>query len=527
MSDQPTTFSSLGLPEAIVAALTARGISAPTPVQAGVIPLALTGIGGAGGDILAQARTGSGKTLAFVLPLATAFASGECKRAWVVCPTRELAQQVAREAALVIGPGQVATLIGGAPAYEQRRELARKPKLVVGTPGRMCDHLSQGTLAADAEVLVLDEADQMLDMGFKDELDVLVKDLGQGVARWFFSATFPPAVEDAVERWLDKPREVRLDIRQGSSHVPQKFVLTERRGELPALVRLLQVLEPPRALVFTRTRLGVDEAAQGIALAGIEVGGISGELTQEARERVLGRFRQGKIAVLVATDVAARGLDVQGVSHVFNLGLPVGSSSYTHRIGRTARAGADGEAWTVLSHSERSRFLRLVAIAGCKAVQADVPTATTIVDSQRKRLATRVQESLGEGLALPKEFTELVAAHGADTVLAAIVHRLVPDAAKEKEYVRAAAPTRSSGAMTDLFLGVGQDDGVTPASIVAMVCRGAEIQGSQLGKMRVHPRHTQLAVVSDAAERVMSAVLHYRGRRIPVRQDRAGPSGSR
>ena len=512
-------FADLGLPEFLCAQMAARGITVATPVQAGVIPLALAGMGKEGGDILAQARTGSGKTLAFLLPLAAAMQAGECARAWVVCPTRELAQQVAREGALVLGQDRVATLVGGSPWPQQSRELSRKPPLVVGTPGRMCDHLQQGTLKADAEVLVLDEADQMLDMGFKDELDTLVKDLGQGVARWLFSATFPGVVADAVERWLDNPRRVKLDEQAGASHVPQKFVTTGRGQELAALVRLLQVLEPARALVFTRTRLGVDEAAQAIALAGIEAGGISGDLTQEARERVLGRFRQGKLPVLVATDVAARGLDVQGVSHVFNLGLPVGAASYTHRVGRTARAGAAGEAWSVISNGDRGRLLRLAQLGGCRPVYAEVPTAGAITAAKRARLATRIGESLGESLKLPAEFNPLVEAHGAEAVLAALVHRLVPDAAKEMPAPARAHTTRGANEVVGLFLGIGLEDGVSPAAVVAMVCRAANIPGHRLGKLRLHPRHCLLEVPADAVESVLGAALHYRGRRIPVRQD--------
>jgi ATP-dependent RNA helicase DeaD len=531
MTQRPATFADLGLPADLLAHLSSRNIATPTPVQAAVIPLALDGLGGeaegaerGGGDLLAQARTGSGKTLAFLLPLAAAVRAHECRRAWVVCPTRELAQQVSREAALVLGERAVATLIGGAPFGPQARELSGNPPLVVGTPGRMRDHRDRGTLAADAEVLVLDEADQMLDMGFREELDALVKDLGSSVARWLFSATFPPAVADAVARWLDKPREVRLDVRQASSHVPQKFVTTHRGGEVAALVRLLQVLEPARALAFTRTRVAVEETVQAIALAGIEAAGISGDLTQDARERVLSRFRDGKLPVLVATDVAARGLDVQGVSHVFNLGLPVGSASYGHRVGRTARAGAEGEAWSIITASERGRLLRMAASVGSQPQFATVPTAGEIVAARRRRLAVRVEESLGEGLALPAEFAALAAANGAEAVLAALVHRLVPDApVEQRPPPRPATHQRPTGATVDLFLGVGEDDGATPGTVVAIVCRGAGIDGSRLGRLRLFPRHTLLSVVEDVAERVLGAALHYRGRRIPVRPDQHGP----
>ena len=516
------SFAELGLPEELLAHLASRKMTVPTPVQAAIIPLALAGITGAGGDLLAQARTGSGKTLAYLLPLAVAVRVHGCKRAWVVCPTRELAQQVAREAILVLGANSVATLIGGNPWGQQARELSSKPALVVGTPGRMRDHLDRGTLKSDAEILVLDEADQMLDMGFKEELDALVKDLGESVARWLFSATFPPAVANAVQRWLDKPREVRLDVKEASSHVPQKFVVAPRGGELTALVRLLQVLEPARALVFTRTRLAVEETVQAMALQSIEAAGISGDLQQDARERVLARFRSGKLPVLVATDVAARGLDVQGVTHVFNLGLPVGAASYSHRVGRTARAGAEGEAWTVIAPGDRSRFVRMTAIAGSRPTAATMPTAADIVSSRRKRLATRVEESLGEGLTLPQEFAALIPTHGAEALLAALLHRLVPDAPVEKERAIAAPHERTNGPTDTLFLSLGEVDGATPAIVVATLCRSANISSSQLGRMRIFPRHTLIGVSSAVREQVLSADIHYRGRRVNIRPDAAG-----
>ena len=525
MAETPGSFADLGLSAELLAHLASRAIAAPTPVQAKVIPAALAGIRGPGGDILAQARTGSGKTLAFLLPLATAVRDHGCARAWVVCPTRELAQQVAREASLVLGANKVATLIGGAPWGFQSRELSSNPPLVVGTPGRMRDHLDRGTLKADAEILVLDEADQMLDMGFREELDALVKDLGEGVARWLFSATFPPAVANAVDRWLTNPTEIRLDERQASSHVPQKYVIAPRGQELPALVRLLQVLDPGRALVFTRTRIAVEQTVQGLALAGIEAAGISGDLQQDARERVLARFRGGKLPVLVATDVAARGLDVQGVTHVFNLSLPVGAASYTHRIGRTARAGAEGEAWTVIAPFERGRLLALARSSGSNSTQATVPTANEIVNARRHRLAVRLQESLGESLTLPSEFAELATAHGAEAVLAALVHRLVPEAPVEKSRPLQAAPPGkgADAASVALFVALGEMDGATPAAVVSSICRAANIAGHQIGRIRIFPRHSLLHVTPDVVERVLSASLHVRGRTVAIRPDRQGP----
>lgn len=523
----PTTFQSLGLPTFLVEYLDGRGITVPTPIQAAVIPHAL-----GDGDLLAQARTGSGKTLAFLLPLAARAKAGEIRRVWVVCPTRELAQQAAREAALLLGEAQTATLVGGQPIYPQIKELRREPIFVFGTPGRMCDHLNQGSLKPDAEIVVLDEADQMMDMGFSEDLDRLVKDLGESVARWLFSATFPRQVQDAVDRWLDKPHEIRLDSGSPSSHVPQHFTVTKPGEERLIVARLLHILEPTRALVFVRTRDDVDTTVRSIAEEGMEAAGISGNLTQEARERVLERFRSGKLAVLVATDVAARGIDVPGVTHVFNLGLPMNAEAYSHRVGRTARAGAGGEAWTVLARHDRVRFIRMAGIARCRPVEAPVPTGASIVEAKRQRLAKRVQDSLGEKLTLPTSFTELTKEFGAEAVLAALVHRLVPDAPPEKTHNEPrkpspgfGAPSRGgayagTGAEVSLFLGIGMDDGIQSGNIVAMLCNQCGLSNSQLGKIRLHPRHALINVSDEVAQQILSHPPHHRGRSIPVRPDR-------
>ena len=520
-ADATSNFASTGLPNELVERLAARGISIPTPVQLAVIPLAL-----AGGDILAQARTGSGKTLAFLLPLAARIQAGELKRAWVVCPTRELAQQCAREARTLLGEQGCAVCVGGVPAFQQVRELRANPPIVVGTPGRLCDHLHHGHLKPDAEILVLDEADQMLDLGFKDELDTLVKDLGTDVGRWLFSATFPPHVQEVVSRWLEQPKIVRLDTQQGASHVPQKVVVVRKGQELAALSRLIQALEPGRALTFVRTREQVEEVVQALAREGVEAAGISGDLTQDARERVLGRFRDGKLAVLVGTDVAARGIDVPGVTHVFNLGLPPSAESYTHRVGRTARAGAAGEAWTVVCQLDRSRFLRQASTARCRPEEVPLPTGAAIVDARRVRLARRVEETLGEGLGLPPSFRALMDAHGAEAVLAALVHRLVPDAPPERPVVppqqmMRATPGGTGGSSegVSLYIGVGLMDGITPASLIAMLCRSTGITGHQIGRLRVFDRHTIVAVADSAAPVILGQALHHRGRAVPVRLD--------
>jgi ATP-dependent RNA helicase DeaD len=392
--------------------------------------------------------------------------------------------------------------------------------------------LAQGMLKPDADILVLDEADQMLDLGFKEDLERLVKDLGSEVARWCFSATFPSEVQQVLHAWLESPRTVRLDTKSTSSHVPGRYVIARRGEERQALGRLLHLLAPARAMVFVRTREDVEGAVRAIAAEGIEAAGISGELAQEARERVLARFRDGHLPVLVGTDVAARGIDVPGVTHVFSLGLPMGAEAYSHRIGRTARAGASGEAWSVITPMERGRFLRLVQQGGGQIEERPLPTGVALVAAKRERLAIRVADGVGEARPLPPQFAALVTEHGAVEVLSALVHRLIPDAAPERPLPSASGAKRSlnagpsRGAGTALFIGMGFEDGAGPGNIVAMLCRIPGITSERIGQIRCLARHTLVEVDPTTAEAILSARLNHRGRPVPVRPDRGGPSSA-
>jgi ATP-dependent RNA helicase DeaD len=525
-------FSELSLPTGLVELLAQRGIETPTPIQSQVISRLVPESGTIReGDLIAQARTGSGKTLAFLLPISSALDAGSISRAWIVCPTRELAQQAAREAALLLGEPCVATLVGGAPFGPQLRDLRGQPPVVVGTPGRMADHLRQETLEPGADVLVLDEADRMLDLGFREELDQIVSAAGEEGSRWFFSATWEREVRKAAGDWLREPEEIRLDEGRGSSHVPQRYVVAPHARREEALARMVDFLEPHRAIVFVRTRVEVEQVVQVLQRHGQHAEGLSGDLAQVARERALERFREGRVAVLVATDVAARGLDVPGITHVFNLGLPDDSSNFVHRLGRTARAGSDGEAWTVVAPSERSRYLSLARGADARPELHEVPTGRALVDRRRERLAQRVSESLGEGLDLPAGFRPLVDEHGAEAVLAALVHRLVPEPPPEEPRAR---PERRPepqererrGPRTDrrrregvwIAVGVGLEDGLEIRNLIPFLCKAADIPSSELGRIEMLPRISLIETSPEASEILLSLKLRWRRRSVRIRE---------
>jgi ATP-dependent RNA helicase DeaD len=539
-SEPTRTFAEFPLSAALVQHLSQRELTTPTPVQAAVMEKLVPAAGELrDGDLLAQARTGSGKTLAFLVPAANALDTGTISRIWVVCPTRELAQQVAREASWLLGEHCVATLVGGAPFGPQLRELRGEPPVVVGTPGRMADHLRQETLEPGTDVLVLDEADRMLDLGFREELDQVVAAAGEDSSRWFFSATYQGRVQAAAGDWLRDPLEIRLDAGKGSSHVPQSYVIAPWARREEALARLVDMIEPQRAIVFVRTRVEVEQVVQGLQRHGLHAEGLSGDLAQVARERALSRFREGRVNLLVATDVAARGLDVPGITHVFNLGLPDDMSNFTHRVGRTARAGADGEAWSVLAPPERGRFLSACRTSDSKPEQRDIPTSRELVDRRRERLGQRVAESLGEGLELPASFRPLVEEHGAETVLAALVHRLVPEPPPEERprpqrperreprgrdgdaYEAAPRREHARGRRTDgvwIAVGVGSEDGLEVRNLIPFLCKAADIPSSELGRIEMLPRLSLLETSREAAEIFLALKLKWRRRPVRIRE---------
>ena len=356
------TFQQLGLAEPIIRALADERYEAPTPIQAQTIPLALKAR-----DVIGIAQTGTGKTAAFGLPILDRFAGAPRRRdkrtcrALVLSPTRELSGQIAenfRTYGRYLSP-RMALAIGGVPINRQIRAIVSGLDILVATPGRLRDLIDIGAVRLDrVEILVLDEADRMLDMGFIHDIRAIVAKLPARRQTLFFSATMPPAIADLAADMLNDPARVSVTpAATPVERIDQRVILTDRKAKPDLLAGLLRTEKIDRALVFTRTKHGADRVVKSLAKAGIEAGAIHGNKSQSQRERVLGAFRAGKIRVLIATDIAARGIDVDGVSHVFNYDLPNVADSYVHRIGRTARAGADGTAISFCDGDERG-YLR-------------------------------------------------------------------------------------------------------------------------------------------------------------------------
>ncbi len=355
MCIQMTDFKSLGLGEALIHSLEAINITTPTPIQEKAIPVAL-----AGRDVLASAQTGTGKTLAYILPLVSRLQKAHDQTALILTPTRELATQVKETVRQLFGQSnafRLALLIGGESMAKQFAQLRARPRLIVGTPGRICDHLSRGTLKLNhAHYLVLDESDRMLDMGFGDDLEAIVRDLPEDRQTLMFSATLPPDIVRLAKKYLRDPESITIGTTSTPvAKIKQEMVQISHAEKFPRLLKELEEREGS-IIVFVKTKRTAASLAERLQDNFHEADAIHGDLRQRERDRVMNAFRRGKNRIMVATDIAARGLDIPQIKHVINYELPQCTEDYIHRIGRTARAGAEGNALCLVSPDDRRHW---------------------------------------------------------------------------------------------------------------------------------------------------------------------------
>ncbi len=558
----PLGFSALGLPEKTLAALTALGYEEPTPIQRAAIPPLL-----AGRDVLAQAATGTGKTAAFALPLLANLRPNATPRertsALVLVPTRELAMQVA-EAVYRYGSssGAVALPIyGGTPMDGQIRSLKRGVDIIIATPGRALDHIRRKTIfIANIHTVVLDEADEMLDMGFAEDLEAILAATPKEKQVALFSATLAPRIAAIAKTHLRNPEVIAIEtekIKAGAvAKVRQVAYIVARSHKTASLGRILDVEQPTSAIIFCRTRNEVDEVAETLKAQGYRAEALHGGLTQDQRDRVMKRFRAKSAELLVATDVAARGLDVQHVSHVVNYDVPSATESYVHRIGRTGRAGRAGTALT-LAEPREQRMLRNFERATGRPIEiAPLPTVADLKARRTELAQDALREVLREGgleswravvTPLANEFDALDVAAAALKQLARLeggaeevaeiptaVVRRERHPAREREDDRkerkaGAKPTGkavvrgSGGSMTKLYVGAGRKLKVRPGDLVGAIANEAGLTATSIGTITVFDRHSIVEVPADAADTVLAAMAKatIKGKRILVRRDRA------
>jgi ATP-dependent RNA helicase DeaD len=402
---ETTTFAALGCLEPFLSALQKRGFDAPTPVQAATFTDGL-----AGRDLLVQSRTGSGKTLAFGLPLLHRLTDERHPQALILAPTRELAQQVGAELHSLMPKLPIASLVGGMSYPPQLKALHHGASVVVGTPGRVMDHLERGTLdLSKIRMVVLDECDEMLNMGFLEDVESILSKAPAGPQTYLFSATLPAPIAHLAKRFLKDP--VRIQLTQAGesaqhadiAHTP---IQVADHLRVKALVNMLLLDEPSAALIFTKTKAETEEVADALTVAGLPAAYLHGDLAQQSRTRILSQFKEGKLRYLVATDVAARGLDIGGLPLVVHLGIPTQMESYIHRSGRTGRAGAKGVSMALVAWKESRILMAWSRRGGLKLDWRSVPTPAEIAVAQQKRLMEKVK--LGASAALLRQAAHLL-----------------------------------------------------------------------------------------------------------------------
>ena len=377
-------FKELGVSEETIHALEDMGFTTPTPIQESSIPLALNNE-----DILGQAQTGTGKTGAFGIPLVEKVKKGEGVQALILAPTRELAAQVGEQlkAFAKYKKLNVNVIFGGVSIAKQIGDLKRKPEIIVGTPGRVIDHINRRTLRLDhINTLVLDEADEMMNMGFIDDVTFIMDKLPKGnVQTLLFSATMPKAIQDLVTRFMNDPKIVKtMNQNESDPQIEEHYTIVKELEKLDTFVDFLDVHRPELAIVFGRTKRRVDELTSALIAKGYQAEGLHGDITQSKRLEVLKKFRNDALQILVATDVAARGLDISGVSHVYNFDIPQDAESYTHRIGRTGRAGKKGIALSFVNPVEMG-YIRLIEETKNKKISPLRPPNKNEVEAARKQ----------------------------------------------------------------------------------------------------------------------------------------------
>ncbi len=560
-----TGFADLELDPRLLTSIAALGYEEPTPIQREAIPPLL-----AGRDLLAEAPTGTGKTAAFALPtlqrIPIGAAGAGTASALVLVPTRELAMQVA-EALMKYGRelgARVLPVYGGQPIGQQLRGLRRGVDIVVATPGRAVDHLKRGSLRFDdVKVVILDEADEMLDMGFAEDLESILGATPAERQTALFSATISPTITRIAKRHLKDPARIKVHAESttsgGVALVRQLAYVVRRADKLAALCRILDVEDPTSALVFARTRGEVDDLAEALSARGHDAGALHGGLTQEGRDRIMGRFRDGSLDVLVATDVAARGLDIDHVSHVVNFDVPSNPDAYVHRIGRTGRAGREGAAITLVEPREHRMLRNIEAATRTKLEIARLPTVADLRERRTEIMRANLREALladgydrfrGVVEPLTDEFdlvdialaaVSLVegaaTADGDEVELASPPlgagppprsGRPIPRGAPRSFGPRAGGPPlsggdggRPSGPWVRLFVGGGRRAGLRPGDLVGAITNEAHVGGNVVGAIQINEGFSLVDVDETVADAVVLALRDatIRGRRMQVRRD--------
>ncbi|MCL5023762.1 MAG: DEAD/DEAH box helicase [Nitrospirae bacterium] len=514
-------FSEFGLSDEVLKALFDMGFEEPTPIQKIAVGPALKGR-----DLIGLAQTGTGKTAAFGIPIVEKGrrSKGKFPYAVVLAPTRELAVQVAQELNRIgRNKGVISVPIYGGQSIERQiKSLQKGVDAVVGTPGRVIDHIQRGTLnLGGISIVVLDEADEMLNMGFIDDIERILKETPKERQTMLFSATMPEEIVRIARKYMRDPERVFVDPKKlVVTKITQVFYEVREEDKIKALTRLLDVEDPSLTLVFCHTKREVDEVSGKLQQMGYSAGAIHGDFTQSFRDEMMEKFRKGETDILVATDVAARGLDIPDVSHVINYSIPQNPDGYIHRIGRTGRAGKSGIAITFVTPREY-RQLRLIEKSAKTTIRkAKLPTKDEVKRAREKELMEDVEGVIaGNGHDFYVSLAEaLLSRHEPKDVVAAALSLAAGGSDPEDIEESLGTGIPSGAGMVRLFLTLGKKDKIRVGDLVKSISAEANIPGRKIGKITLFDAFSFVEVPAHLADRVISAlndvVMH--GRKIRV-----------
>lgn len=540
MSDTPSSatpsFKDLSLSEPILKALESVGYETPSPIQAQIIPFVM-----AGRDVLGQAQTGTGKTAAFALPILSRInLNQKDPQALVLAPTRELAIQVAeafQSYAAHIKGFHVLPIYGGQDYTSQLRQLNRGAHVVVGTPGRVMDHMRRGTLKLDQlTALVLDEADEMLRMGFIDDVEWILEQTPSTRQTALFSATMPTEIRKIAQKYLNNPEQVTIKVKTATAaNIRQRYWFVSGLHKMDALTRILEAENFDGMIIFVRTKTATIEVAEKLEARGFSASAINGDMSQALRERAIDNLKSGKLDILIATDVAARGLDVDRITHVVNYDIPYDTESYIHRIGRTGRAGRTGDAILFVSPREKRLLANIEQATKQKVEEMQLPSTDFINNARINRFKQRITDTLaGEELSF---YTQLINQYQTEhnvpaldiaAALAKLLQGDTPLLMKEptrkprkdaEEKVRSdrgdRAPRREKGRvgaveMETFRIEVGHSDGVKPGNIVGAIANETGIDGDHIARIKIEEHYSTVELPAGMPKDLFLALKKVR-----------------
>ncbi|MDD4084107.1 MAG: DEAD/DEAH box helicase [Acholeplasmataceae bacterium] len=520
-------FGELLLDKKIVAALTAMGFEEPSPIQRETIPIVLEG-----NDLIGQAQTGTGKTAAFGIPIVQNITDHKHIQALIMTPTRELAIQVAEEVGKIGQTRRIKALpvYGGQPIDRQIKALRSGVQIVIGTPGRLLDHIRRATIKLDTiRFLVMDEADEMLDMGFVEDMEEIMKNLPADRQTLLFSATMPRPILSLTKKYMKAPKLVAIHKEIVTAPLVDQYYY-ETKDKVEGLCRLLDVDVSGKIIIFCRTKKGVDELVIALGTRGYLAEGLHGDLSQNQRDRVMKKFRAGRADVLIATDVAARGLDIENISHVINFDIPQDPESYVHRIGRTGRAGNKGVALTFITPREFRQLKLIEKAINIKIVRRQLPTEANVLERQREMIVSKLQSVLEQNNY--SDYLSIVNTLSKDygnEEIAAAALKLMQEGNKAMESPAAeAAPadfanTGAREGMVRMFINIGRTQKITVKDIIQSLAIEADIPGKDIGSINIYDKFTFVEVPEAVAEKVL-AVMHrntIKGYKVSVEPARA------